>query len=236
MTLFALVRSPKRQHAGQAAGFAAVAIATAAFISWWVSLPLLSSWGSGFATVKPVVAFCLVALGLALMHPGKNSRLAFAVGLAVAAIAALDLLDRFGIDLGVNRLNRLLVPRAAVPGPETSFRMINGVPLALVLAGGSLALSRFERYHFAATALGAVAGATQVFALLAYLSGTYTFYGSIRTPTPLTAVGLLCVAGAIVLRVGTMPGLRKPRPLWELQVMLGCAIIAPLAKDRKSVV
>ena len=228
MTLFALVRSPKRQHAGQAAGFAAVAIATAAFIGWWVSLPLLSSWGSGFATVKPVVAFCLVTLGLALMHPGKNSRLALAVGLAVAAIAALDLLDRFGIDLGINRLNRLLVPRAAVPGPETSFRMINGVPLALVLAGGSLALSRFERYHFAATALGALAGAIQVFALLAYLSGTYTFYGSIRTPTPLTAVGLLCVAGAIVLRVGTMPGLRKPRPLWELQVMLGCAIIAPL--------
>jgi PAS domain S-box-containing protein len=228
MTLFALVRSPKRQHAGQAAGFAAMAIATAAFIGWWVSLPLLSSWGSGFATVKPVVAFCLVALGLALMHPGKNSRLAFAVGLAVAAIAALDLLDRFGIDLGINRLNRLLVPRAAVPGPETSFRMINGVPLALVLAGGSLALSRFERYHFAATALGALAGAIQVFALLTYLSGTYTFYGSIRTPTPLTAVGLLCVAGAIVLRVGTMPGLRKPRPLWELQVMLGCAIIAPL--------
>src|SRR6266436_5756765 len=150
MTLFALVRSPKRQHAGQAAGFAAVAIATAAFIGWWISLPLLSSWGSGFATVKPVVAFCLVALGLALMHPGKNSRLAFAVGLAVAAIGALDLLDRFGIDLGINRLNRLLVPRAAVPGPETSFRMINGVPLALVLAGGSLALSRFERYHFAA--------------------------------------------------------------------------------------
>ena len=228
MTLFALVRSPKRQHAGQAAGFAAVAIATAAFIGWWVSLPLLSSWGSGFATVKPVVAFCLVTLGLALMHPGKNSRLALAVGLAVAAIAALDLLDRFGIDLGINRLNRLLVPRAAVPGPETSFRMINGVPLALVLAGGSLALSRFERYHFAATALGALAGAIQVFALLAYLSGTYTFYGSIRTPTPLTAVGLLCIAGAIVLRVGTMPGLRKPRPLWELQVMLGCAIIAPL--------
>src|SRR5258706_16132101 len=25
-----------------------------------------------------------------------------------------------------------------------------------------------------------------------------------------------------------MPGLRKPRPLWQLQVMLGCAIIAPL--------
>ncbi len=228
MTLFALVHSPKRQHAGQAAGFAAVTIAAAAFIGWWVSLPLLSSWGSGFATVKPMVALCLMALGLALMHPGENSRLAFAVGVAVAAIATLDLLDRFGIDTGINRLNRLLVPRAAVPGPETSFRMINGVPLALALVGGSLALSRFERYHFAATALGAFAGVIQVFALLAYLSGAHTFYGSIRTPTPLTAVGLLCVGGAIVLRVGTTPALRKARPLWQLQVMLGCAIIAPL--------
>jgi len=228
VTLFALVHSPKRQHAGQAAGFAAVTIAAAAFIGWWVSLPLLSSWGSGFATVKPMVALCLMALGLALMHPGENSRLAFAVGVAVAAIATLDLLDRFGIDTGINRLNRLLVPRAAVPGPETSFRMINGVPLALALVGGSLALSRFERYHFAATALGAFAGVIQVFALLAYLSGAHTFYGSIRTPTPLTAVGLLCVGGAIVLRVGTTPALRKARPLWQLQVMLGCAIIAPL--------
>src|SRR5262252_6501555 len=153
MTLFALVRSLKREVAGQAAGFAAVVIAAAAFIGWWVWLPTLSNWGSGFATVKPIVALCLLALGLALMHPGKNSSLAFTVGLAVAAMAALDLLDQFGIDLGINHLNRSLVPRAAVPGPETSFRMINGVPVALALAGGSLALSRFERYHFAATAL-----------------------------------------------------------------------------------
>src|SRR5260221_10476215 len=86
MTLFALVRSLKRQHAGQAAGFAAVTIAAAAFIGWWVSLPLLSSWGSGFATVKPMVALCLMALGLALMHPGENSRLAFAVGVAGGAL------------------------------------------------------------------------------------------------------------------------------------------------------
>src|SRR5260221_12361758 len=228
MTLFALVRSLKRQHAGQAAGFAAVTIAAAAFIGWWVSLPFLSSWGSGFTTVKPTTALCLAALGLALVHPGKNSRLAFAVGLAVAAIATLDLLDRFGIDTGINRLNRLLVPRAAVPGPEPSFRMINGVPLARALVGGSLALSRFESYHFAASALGVFAGVIQVFALLAYLSGANTFYGSIRPPTPLTAIGLLCVGGAIVLRVGTMPALRKSRPLWQLQVMLGCAIIGPL--------
>jgi hypothetical protein len=89
MTLFALIGSLKRQHASQAAGFAAVAIAAAAFIGWWVSLPFLSSSGS-VANVKPVTALCLLTLGLALGHPGKNSRLAFAVGLAVAAWMGFD--------------------------------------------------------------------------------------------------------------------------------------------------
>jgi len=40
-----------------------------------------------------------------------------------------------------------------------------------------------------------------------------------------TTVGLLCVAVGIVLRVGTVPALREPRPLWHLLVALGCAII-----------
>jgi PAS domain S-box-containing protein len=217
-----------RQHASQVAGFAAVAIAVAALIGWWVSPPLLYGRGLGFATVKPTTALCLVALGLALVHPGKNSYVAFAASLAVAAIAALDLLDLFGVDFGINRLNRLLVPRAAVPGPETSFRMINGVPVAIALAGGSLALSRFEGHHFAATALGGLAGVMQVFALLTYLGGIHILYGSVGQPTPPTAVGLLCVACGIILRIGAMPALRKPRPLWHLLIMLGCAIIAPL--------
>jgi hypothetical protein len=133
MTLFALVRSLKRQHASQAAGFAAVTIAAAALAGWWVELPLLSSWGLSFASMKPVTALCLAALGLALMYPGKNSRLAFAVGLAVAAIAVLDLFD---VDFGINRW---LVPRAAVPGPgAASFDMINGMPLAIALASISV--------------------------------------------------------------------------------------------------
>jgi PAS domain S-box-containing protein len=228
MTLFALVRSLKRQGLSQVAAFAAVAIAAAALIGWWASQPLGLSWGSGFATVKPVTALCLIALGLTLVHPGKNSRLAFAVGLAVAAIAGLDLLDRFAIDSGINHLNRLLVPRVAVPKTEAPFLMINGVPVALALAGASLALSRFERYHFAATALGGLAGLMQVFALSAYLSGVHTFYNSVETPRPLTAVGLLWVSIAIVLRIGAMPALRRPRPLWHLLILLGCAIIAPL--------
>jgi hypothetical protein len=45
---------------------------------------------------------------------------------------------------------------------------------------------------------------------------------------PLTAIGLLCAAGAIILRIGTMPALRKPWPLWHLLIVLGCTVIAPL--------
>jgi PAS domain S-box-containing protein len=224
VTLFvALAGSLKRQHASQAAGFAAVTIAAAALIGWWAGLPLLSSWGSGFPTMKPVTALCLAALGLAVVHPGKNLHFVIAVGLGVGAVAALDL---FGVDFGINRW---LVPQAAVPGPAgPSFRMINGMPLAIALAGGSLALGSFERHQFAATALGGLAGVMAVFALLTYLTGIHALYSSVPPPALPTAVGLLCVAGAIVLRIGPMPTLRKSRPLWHLQVMLGCAIIAPL--------
>jgi hypothetical protein len=97
MTLCALVRSLRRQHASQAAGFVGVTIATAALIGWWVGLPMLSSWGSGFTTTKPVAALCLMALGLALVDPGKNSRFALAIGLAVAAIAVLDCLASISV-------------------------------------------------------------------------------------------------------------------------------------------
>jgi PAS domain S-box-containing protein len=215
--------SLRRQYAGQVAGLAAVTIAAAALIGPWAGLPLLSSWGSSFGTVKPVTAMCLAALGLALVHPGKGSRSAFAISLVVAALALLDL---FGVDLGINRW---LVPWTMVPGAEaTSLRMINGMPLAIALAGGSLALSRFEGHHVAATALGGLASVMAVFALLAHLTGIHIRYGSLKPPALPTAVGVLCVAGAILLQIGTTPALRAPRPLWHLLIMLGGAIVAPL--------
>src|SRR5215470_17414377 len=223
MAFFALVRSLERQHASQVAGLAAVTIAGAVLIGWWDGTPMLSSWGSTFAPTKPVAALCLASLGLALMYPGKSSRLAFAVGLTVLFAAVLDL---FGVDFGINRW---LVPRAAVMGPgAASFETINGMPLAIALAGGSLALSRFEGHHFTATVLGGLAGGMAVFALLTYLTGIHALHSSFKPPALPTAVGLLCVAGAIVLRVGAAPALVKARPLWQLQVMLGCAIVAPL--------
>src|SRR5215475_1594609 len=125
-----------KQRASEAAGFAAVAIAAAAFIGWWAGVPLLASWSEGFPAMKPVAAACIGSLGFALIYPRRNSRFAIAVGIAVTVLAALDL---FGIDFGINRW---LVPRSAVPGTNAM--------VVSPFVGASLALSRLEGYHFAA--------------------------------------------------------------------------------------
>jgi PAS domain S-box-containing protein len=219
----------KRQRTSEVAGFAGATIAAVALLGWWASLPLLSSWGSGFATVKPVVALCLAALGLALVLPGKEQRLAFAVGLMVAALAALALgVVLFNVELGIDRW--LAPGEPSFRATATSFRVTNAATLALGLAGIALALSHFERHRLAAILLGYLAGAIAVFVLLGYLTGIDTLYGaaSIRPPALPTAVSLLCIAVGIILRIGAMPALRKPRPSWHLLVMLGWAIIAPL--------
>jgi PAS domain S-box-containing protein len=221
--------SLKRYRAGQAGGFAAVMIAAAALIGLLAGLPLLSSWGASLPAMRPSGVLGIAALGLALMHPGKDSRVAFAVGLAAAALAALGLgLALLNVEPDIDRW---LAPRVAVPGPPVaSFRMANAATLAFGLAGGSLALSRFERHRLAATILGGIASGIAVFAVLGYLTGIDTLYGSasVRSPPLPAAVGVLCIAAGVILRIGAMPALRKPRPLWHLLVMLGCAIVAPL--------
>jgi PAS domain S-box-containing protein len=179
--------------------------------------------------MRPSAALCVAALGLGLVHPGRESRFAFAVGLAVVVVAALGLgLILFNVDPGIDPW---LASGTAVEGPgPASFRVAKVVALALGLAGGSLALSRFERHRLVATMLASIAGAIAAFALLGYLTGIDTLYGSVSvySPTLPATIGLLCIAGGIILRIGPVPALREPRPLWHLLVMLGCAIIAPL--------
>jgi predicted MFS family arabinose efflux permease len=100
----ALASSLNKEHASQVAGLAAVAIAAAVLIGGWAGLPLLSSWGAGLPPMRPSAALCLAALGLALVHPGKDSRFAFAVGFAVIAVAAVGLvLILLNVDLGGRR-------------------------------------------------------------------------------------------------------------------------------------
>jgi PAS domain S-box-containing protein len=213
----------KRQRASEAAGLAVVAIAAAALIGWWAGLPLLSSWVSGFARTKPVTALCLTALGLALMHRNNESRFAVAVGCATTAVAALALL---GFDYGINVW---LVPQGAMlePGPASSRTMV-GMPFSMAPIGAALALSRFEKYHFAAILLAGLGGAMPAFGLLTYVAGIPVFFGAVQTPPLPSLVGHLCVAAGIILRIGTMAAFQKPRPLWQLLVMLASAIITPL--------
>jgi PAS domain S-box-containing protein len=217
--------SLNRQRASQAIGFAAVATAAAALIGWWAGLPLLPRWGSGYSAVSPTATLLLAAFGLALVHPGKDSRLAFAVGLAGIACVAIGLaLLLFNTELGTDRW---LAPQAPLAG---SLRVTSAEILAFGLAGGALALGCFERHRLAATVLASVLAGITAFALLGYLSRMDTLYGSasVNSPSLPAAVGLLCVAVAIVLRIGTMPMLHRSRPLWHLLVMLGFAIVAPL--------
>jgi hypothetical protein len=86
----------------------------------WAGLPLLSSWGAGLPAMRPSGALALAALGLALVHPGKDSRFAFAGGLAAIVLAALGLtLALFNVELAI--IDRWLAPRASVP--PTSFQV-----------------------------------------------------------------------------------------------------------------
>jgi PAS domain S-box-containing protein len=213
----------KRQRASEAAGFAAMMIGAAAFISWWASLPLLSSWVWGFARTKPMTALCLTALGLALMHRSRESRFAVAIGCAITAVAALTLL---GVDFGINVL---LAPQGAVlePGPASS-RMMVEMPFSTAPIGAALALSRFEKYHFAAILLAGLGGVMAAFGMLIYVAGIPVFFGAVQTPPLPSLVGHLCVAAGIILQIGTMAARQKPRPLWQLLVMLASAIIIPL--------
>jgi two-component system, sensor histidine kinase len=50
----------------------------------------------------------------------------------------------------------------------------------------------------------------------------------INSPALPTAMGMLCAAGGIILRIGTVPTFRSAQPLRRLLIALGCAIIAPL--------
>jgi PAS domain S-box-containing protein len=222
-----MTRSRKREYASQTAGLAAVMIAAVVLVGWWAELPLLLNWGAGFQATNPVTALCLAALGLALLHPGKNSRFAFTVGLAVVATGVFVLSqDLFGTDFDFSPW--WLAPRPALPGPWSY--VTNATALALALAGGSFALSGFKRYRFAATVLGGVTGAIGVFDLLGYLIGIDALYGtaSITSPALPTASALLCVAVGITSKIGVMPALPKPRPLWHLLILSGCAVVAPL--------
>jgi PAS domain S-box-containing protein len=198
-----------------------VAIAAAALLGWWAGLPLPANWDD--IALSPPVAVGLMALGLALAYAGRDWRCAAAAGFAIMALAAVRLclvlsVDERGLDSWLVRPGSvaLQIPKAAL--------------VALALTGGALALSHFERHRLAATGLAGLAGTIAVLSLLGYVTGLDTLYGapSVLLPSLPIAIGALCIVGGLLLRIGRMPALRTPRPLWRLLLALGCATVAPL--------
>jgi hypothetical protein len=165
--------------------------------------------------MRPLAALCLATLGLALVHPGKDSRFASAVGFAVAALAAVGLglvalAILFNVDLGI--IDRWLAPWATVPGlGAAAFQIASAGTVAFGLAGGSPALSRFERRRFDATALAGVVGAIVVFALLGYLTGVDTLYDSVSVNSPPLPTAVARHVSAMV-RGGAQSGSVGKRP------------------------
>jgi PAS domain S-box-containing protein len=202
-------------------------IAAAALAGWWAGLPLLAAWRAGQAAMQPAGALCLAALGVALAWPGR--RIAVGAGIVVAALAAL-LLTAALLNLTGGGLDWRT--QAPAPGPDgPAFRLAHTATLAFALTGAALALSPFRRHRSAAAGLAGLAAVIALFALLGDLTGIDTLYGraaAVAAPPLPAAAGLLCVACGILLRIGAMPALRTPRPLWQLLVTLGGAIIAPL--------
>ncbi|MCL2430217.1 MAG: PAS domain-containing protein, partial [Alphaproteobacteria bacterium] len=156
--------------------------------------------------------------GFALIR-GGNQALAVSVGLAVTGVAAIDLaltLTDAGRESGAQATIWSALPAATA--------------LSVALAGLNLVFSGFGRYDLAATALAGLAGAIAVLTLLGYLTGINTLYevALIRSPPLPMAVGLLCVAVGLIMRIDATPALRRPRPLWQLLAVLGGAIVVPL--------
>jgi hypothetical protein len=78
-----------------------------------------------------------------------------------------------------------------------------GMPFSLAPIGAALALSRVEKYHFAAILLAGLGGIMAAFGLLAYVAGIPVFLGAVQTPPLPSLIGHLCIAAGIILRIGT---------------------------------
>ncbi|MBO0754076.1 MAG: hypothetical protein J2P53_18290, partial [Bradyrhizobiaceae bacterium] len=227
-----LTGSLNRQRGSEALGVAAVMIAAVALVGEAGGLPMLSRWSADLPGMKPVAALCLAALGLALV--GKDRRFAVTCGLTVASLATFLLAaELFDLSTGLEWLSlRSLVPAGpGGPGMDAhSFRIVHLSSVAFGLTGAALACISFERYRRAGIVIAGVVVAIVVFALLGHLTGIDALYGAspVASPSLPVAAGLLCVAVGIIMRTGSVPALRRPRPLWHLLAVLGCAVVVPL--------
>jgi PAS domain S-box-containing protein len=192
-----------------------------ALAGWISGTPLMASWVSGGATMKPITALCFLAAAAALAFEQRlHARAAAVLGWLVCGVAVLSLAqDLTGIDL---KFADWLAPSSAPPGAGSSdFRMAPATAAGFVCGGAAIALLRHPVWAPGVPALAALISVT---ALLGYAFSVEELYempgfGSVSLPTGL---GFIALSGALL----SHPGLR-----WHevsLRVVLGALVAGAL--------
>ncbi len=208
------------------AGTLAIMIGALALVGWITGPAWLTSWGSGFATMKPITAILVMALGLSLVREvDDRGRRLLAQG--VIAISVFSLMqDLLGRDLG---LERLLAPRSASPVPGTvGWRMASATAVGLLAAALGILLAGTRKT--AAAGLAAAAGVVALFVLLSFAMGTETLdrltpFSSVSLPT---AFALIALGTGLLTSNGPRLYPTQPWPLQRLLLLLSGAIVGPL--------
>ena len=76
------------------AGGACCAIGMLAMLGWVAGWPRLTSWGAHFATMRPVTALCLLAMGAAFLVANEKLQRSLAIGVAGVADRGLRIIAR----------------------------------------------------------------------------------------------------------------------------------------------
>ncbi len=163
-------------------------ITCGALVGWLAGLPLLTSWGPDFVTMKPVTALAILLIALALLPQFQRATgWRIASGVIAALLGGSSLIQEFvGLDLG---LESWLVPAGVAPGPTSAdFLMSPATAFAVLFAGTAIALLPFLRLIEAARFLAASVGVIGTTALLGYIlnaDALYSFppYSAVALPT-----------------------------------------------------
>ena len=159
-----------------------IAIPAVVLLGWTFGVPSMRRFVSGFVSMNPVTACCLIAAGISLCllrdsHPGKARKLLGQILAAlVAAVGAAKLIT---VASGsASPLDQWLFAAQLTDPTEPRSRIAFRAAISLVLAGSALLLLNFEtrRGRRPAEFLATIIAIIAALALFAYCYGLFVYY------------------------------------------------------------